>query len=226
MLRCDDQCHREKVQRLVDFQRQWSTCVGPLRQLGTSSSLARRFVSVKDCPSSLFLCNSDRDIDRHSRTYILSFVRSFFISFDFASRISSCRSNAALPETVTNIFKHRIFTKSSPSIVVRRKLRVSRIRRFASTWFFSSSVKKAYRQLALRYHPDRTDIDQKEDAKTKFQIIGKVYAILSDEEKRKIYDETGESETDDRLDQRGFHSSRCDGWWRSERRNQRLVRLL
>jgi len=52
-------------------------------------------------------------------------------------------------------------------------------------------VKKAYRQLALRYHPDRTDIDQKEEAKTKFQIIGKVYAILSDDEKRKIYDDTG-----------------------------------
>jgi DnaJ family protein C protein 9 len=45
--------------------------------------------------------------------------------------------------------------------------------------------------LALRYHPDRTDIDQKEEAKTKFQIIGKVYAILSDDEKRKIYDDTG-----------------------------------
>lgn len=52
-------------------------------------------------------------------------------------------------------------------------------------------VKKAYRQLALRYHPDRTDIDQKEEAKVKFQIIGKIYAILSDEEKRKIYDDTG-----------------------------------
>ncbi len=52
-------------------------------------------------------------------------------------------------------------------------------------------MKKAYRQLALRYHPDRTDIDQKEEAKIKFQIIGKIYAILSDEEKRKIYDDTG-----------------------------------
>ncbi len=52
-------------------------------------------------------------------------------------------------------------------------------------------MKKAYRQLALRYHPDRTDIDQKEEAKTKFQIIGKIYAILSDDEKRKIYDDTG-----------------------------------
>jgi len=56
-------------------------------------------------------------------------------------------------------------------------------------------VKKAYRQLALRYHPDRTDIDQKEEAKTKFQIIGKVYAILSDDEKRKIYDDTGSRKT-------------------------------
>lgn len=58
-------------------------------------------------------------------------------------------------------------------------------------------IKKAYRQLALRYHPDRTDVDQKEDAKTKFQIIGKVYAILSDDEKRKIYDDTGALDDDD-----------------------------
>ncbi|CAF3326196.1 unnamed protein product [Rotaria socialis] len=60
-----------------------------------------------------------------------------------------------------------------------------------------AQVKKAYRQLALRYHPDRTDIDQKEEAKTKFQIIGKVYATLSDEEKRKIYDDTGAMDDDD-----------------------------
>ncbi|CAF0866914.1 unnamed protein product [Adineta ricciae] len=60
-----------------------------------------------------------------------------------------------------------------------------------------AQIKKAYRQLALRYHPDRTDIDQKEEAKTKFQIIGKVYAILSDEEKRKIYDDTGAMDDDD-----------------------------
>ncbi|CAF0724411.1 unnamed protein product [Didymodactylos carnosus] len=64
-------------------------------------------------------------------------------------------------------------------------------------------VKKAYRQLALRFHPDRTDIDQKEDAKQKFQIIGKIYAILSDEEKRKTYDHTGmvdDSSVDDITD--------------------------
>ncbi|CAF3704061.1 unnamed protein product [Rotaria sordida] len=60
-----------------------------------------------------------------------------------------------------------------------------------------AQVKKAYRQLALRYHPDRTDIDQKEEAKTKFQIIGKIYAILSDDEKRKIYDDTGAMDDDD-----------------------------
>lgn len=60
-----------------------------------------------------------------------------------------------------------------------------------------AQIKKAYRQLALRYHPDRTDIDQKEEAKTKFQIIGKIYAILSDEEKRKIYDDTGAMDDDD-----------------------------
>jgi DnaJ family protein C protein 9 len=59
-----------------------------------------------------------------------------------------------------------------------------------------NSVKKAYYQQSILWHPDRFSSAQHNDADRdmatkKFQIIGKVYSILSDKQKRKIYDETG-----------------------------------
>ncbi|XP_056151505.1 dnaJ (Hsp40) homolog, subfamily C, member 5 gamma b isoform X2 [Lampris incognitus] len=50
-------------------------------------------------------------------------------------------------------------------------------------------IKKAYRKLALRYHPDKNP-DNQESAE-KFKEINNANAILSDENKRKIYDEYG-----------------------------------
>lgn len=56
------------------------------------------------------------------------------------------------------------------------------------------SVKRAYYKKSLKVHPDRVSEEEKENATEKFQTLGKVYSILSDREKRKIYDETGKSE--------------------------------
>jgi len=47
-------------------------------------------------------------------------------------------------------------------------------------------VKKAYRRLALKYHPDRNRDDS--GAEDIFKEIGEAYAVLSDPEKRSIYD--------------------------------------
>uniref|UniRef100_A0A0M3HLU0 J domain-containing protein n=1 Tax=Ascaris lumbricoides TaxID=6252 RepID=A0A0M3HLU0_ASCLU len=58
--------------------------------------------------------------------------------------------------------------------------------------FFIISVKKAFFKQSLRCHPDRcVEESAKKEATEKFQIISRAYAILSDEEKRKVYDETG-----------------------------------
>ena len=54
------------------------------------------------------------------------------------------------------------------------------------------TIKKAYKKLALKYHPDRNP-DDKDAATKKFKEIGEAYEILSDEKKRKLYDEFGES---------------------------------
>jgi DnaJ-class molecular chaperone len=53
------------------------------------------------------------------------------------------------------------------------------------------SIKKAYRKLSLKYHPDRNP-DNKEAA-DKFQEITHAYEILSDPDKKFLYDEGGES---------------------------------
>ncbi len=48
-------------------------------------------------------------------------------------------------------------------------------------------IRKAYRKLAKQYHPDANPGDEK--AQERFQEIGEAYAVLSDEEKRKKYDQ-------------------------------------
>jgi curved DNA-binding protein len=50
-------------------------------------------------------------------------------------------------------------------------------------------IKKAYRKLALQYHPDRNKGDKK--AEEKFKEISEAYAVLSDKEKRAQYDQFG-----------------------------------
>jgi molecular chaperone DnaJ len=47
-------------------------------------------------------------------------------------------------------------------------------------------IKSAYRQLALKYHPDRNPGDQ--SAEEEFKRVSEAYQVLSDPEKRKIYD--------------------------------------
>ena len=55
------------------------------------------------------------------------------------------------------------------------------------------SVKRAYHKLSLKVHPDRVHGSKadKTEATKKFQALGKTYSILSDKEKKAVYDETG-----------------------------------
>eukprot|EP00537_Pseudo-nitzschia_pungens_P007911 CAMPEP_0172377788 /NCGR_PEP_ID=MMETSP1060-20121228/69091_1 /TAXON_ID=37318 /ORGANISM="Pseudo-nitzschia pungens, Strain cf. cingulata" /LENGTH=256 /DNA_ID=CAMNT_0013105497 /DNA_START=156 /DNA_END=926 /DNA_ORIENTATION=+ len=51
-----------------------------------------------------------------------------------------------------------------------------------------SDIKKAYRRLALRYHPDRVPPEQKEESTIKFREVSEAYEVLSDEKSRAEYD--------------------------------------
>ena len=50
-------------------------------------------------------------------------------------------------------------------------------------------IKKAFRKLALKYHPDRNKGN--EEAMNKFKEANEAYSVLSDEQKRQQYDQLG-----------------------------------
>lgn len=58
----------------------------------------------------------------------------------------------------------------------------------------SDEIKKAYRKLALRYHPDRNPNDKQ--AEDKFKEVNEAYQVLSDAEKRAHYDRLGSAYTE------------------------------
>lgn len=70
----------------------------------------------------------------------------------------------------------------------------------------NNEIKKAYRKLALKYHPDTNKGDKQAEAK--FKEINEAYAVLSDPEKKKQYDMYGSTDFHQRYSQedifRGF----------------------
>ncbi len=57
-------------------------------------------------------------------------------------------------------------------------------------------IKRAYRNLALKHHPDRVSADKKAEAEERFKEISEAYAILSDDQKRSQYDQFGHAGID------------------------------
>ena len=55
----------------------------------------------------------------------------------------------------------------------------------------AADIKKAYRRLAMKYHPDRNNGDK--EAEAKFKEIGEAYEVLGDEQKRAAYDRFGKA---------------------------------
>ena len=53
----------------------------------------------------------------------------------------------------------------------------------------ASEIKKAYRKLALKYHPDQNPDDK--EAETRFKEAAEAYDVLADDDKRQRYDQFG-----------------------------------
>ena len=57
-----------------------------------------------------------------------------------------------------------------------------------------AEIKKAYRKLAMKHHPDRNPDDSASEEK--FKEVQKAYAVLSDKQKRAAYDQFGHAGVD------------------------------
>lgn len=66
-----------------------------------------------------------------------------------------------------------------------------------------AEIKKSYRSLAMKYHPDRNK-DNPEEAEVKFKQINEAYEVLSDSKKRAAYDQFGHAGVDGSAGRGGF----------------------
>jgi molecular chaperone DnaJ len=57
-------------------------------------------------------------------------------------------------------------------------------------------IKKAYRKLAMKFHPDRNQGDKAKEAEVKFKEVKEAYEMLSDGQKRAAYDQYGHAGVD------------------------------
>ncbi len=70
-------------------------------------------------------------------------------------------------------------------------------------------LKKAYRKLAMKYHPDRNPDDK--EAEDNFKVVNEAYQVLSDEEKRAVYDRYGKAGLEGQgMGRGGFGGSNMD----------------
>lgn len=67
-----------------------------------------------------------------------------------------------------------------------------------------AAIKKGYRRMALKYHPDKNPGNH--EAELKFQEVAEAYQILSDPQKKAIYDEVGK----EGMSQRGVETAAAD----------------
>ena len=65
----------------------------------------------------------------------------------------------------------------------------------------AEDVRKSYREMALKFHPDRVPAEQKKEAEERFKEVSEAYAVLSDSAKRDLYDKYGHSGIDQKYAQ-------------------------
>lgn len=72
----------------------------------------------------------------------------------------------------------------------------------------ADEIKRAYRNLALKYHPDRVTPDKKKEAEEKFKEMSEAYEVLLDPGKKATYDQYGHAGVDNSFKSGGFDMNR------------------
>ena len=70
----------------------------------------------------------------------------------------------------------------------------------------NDDIKKAYRKMALKFHPDK---NKSAGAEERFKEIAEAYEVLSDKKKREIYDQYGEEGLKGERTRRCFYVRSC-----------------
>lgn len=76
----------------------------------------------------------------------------------------------------------------------------------------ADDVKKAYRNLALKYHPDRVTPDKKKEAEERFKEVSEAYEVLIDQKKRQNYDQYGHAGVENSFGKGGFQWQDFHHW--------------
>ncbi|PVF97938.1 DnaJ-domain-containing protein [Serendipita vermifera] len=80
-----------------------------------------------------------------------------------------------------------------------------------TTYHITSLVKKAYKSLALKTHPDRVPPEERAQAAAAFQTLSAAYEVLSNDRLRRDYDQTGRVPNNPSMNGPGSSSSRRHG---------------
>ncbi|CAG0887397.1 unnamed protein product [Cyprideis torosa] len=148
-------------------------CGGTLTCSGTTSFLGRSVVSAVE---------SAVGKSHHYSTLFQNPALKDHGSLYRSSRWSSCKPLLSLVSSTTS---HRYFNTSTTTFQRKNYYEILGVSRNAS----SKDIKKAYYELAKKYHPDTNKGDP--SVAGKFQAVSEAYEVLSDETKRKEYDQWG-----------------------------------
>ncbi|XP_020251228.1 chaperone protein dnaJ A6, chloroplastic-like [Asparagus officinalis] len=107
--------------------------------------------------------------------------------------LTSSKASFFAPVSIYSFFKHgpsqNLHRRKGSRLIVRANAdyySVLGVSKNAS----KSEIKSAYRKLARNYHPD---VNKESGAEQKFKDISNAYEVLSDDEKRSLYDKYGEA---------------------------------